>query len=69
MRAAQESRHAGECGWACCVCLRALPLTPVLWSQCYAANGDNVLACADAVKALVACSNSVRDRALHGQLQ
>ena len=54
-------------GFDACVCV--LLLTRASWLQCYAANGDNVLACADAVKALVACSNSVRERALHGQLQ
>ncbi len=54
-------------GFDACVCV--LLLTRASWLQCYAANGDNVLVCADAIKALVACSNSVRERALHGQLQ
>jgi hypothetical protein len=35
--------------------------------QCYAANGDNTLACADVVKTLVGCSNALLEKALRGQ--
>jgi hypothetical protein len=37
--------------------------------QCYAANGDNVLECADVVKALVGCSNMLLETSLRRQPQ
>jgi hypothetical protein len=63
MRVAQTRRHAGEIARAF---TRALaPAHSSL--QCYAANGDNTLACADVVKALVGCSNALLEKALRGQ--